>query len=222
MDPLAIRRRLTVVRDGSTRTSALVFCERMEQSVPLARCATCPFGGAIRRDEAGRNATVDCCRVALAPASSAGQVSPRVGRPQEAGVASIAASLPVGMCLMRTVVCIANDTTLAVAARGLDMEPSAYGVAVVDAEERFVGILPRARAALAVLQSRGEAATAHVASERCTVDERQSIGVAFATMTARHRRELIVTGDGGTLVGVVRDLDALRFVSHVARTGCRP
>jgi predicted transcriptional regulator len=120
------------------------------------------------------------------------------------------------------VVCVANDTTLTVAARALDMEASAYGVAVVDQEERFVGILPRARAALALLQYRGSTATGHVTSGACTVDERQSVGVAFATMTARHRRELVVTGDGGTVVGVVRDIDALRFVCHVARMGCRP
>jgi CBS domain-containing protein len=182
----------------------------------------CPFGGGIRRDAAGRNETVDCCRTSVPPSSPENEVLPRGDRLHEAGLAPIAATLPVGLCLMRTVVCVANDTTMAVAARALDMEASAYGMAVVDEEDRFVGILPRARAALALLQPRGEMATEYVTSERCVVDERQTLGVAFSTMTARHRRELIVTGDGGALVGVVRDLDALRFVSHVARTGCRP
>jgi CBS domain-containing protein len=62
----------------------------------------------------------------------------------------------------------------------------------------------------------------HMTAEWCSVDEGESLGAAFATMTARHARELPVVGEGRAYVGAVRDIDALRFVAYVSRTGLRP
>jgi hypothetical protein len=54
------------------------------------------------------------------------------------------------------------------------------------------------------------------------VDEGASLGDAFGAMTARHARELTVVGPDRDVVGTLRDVDALRFVAYVARTGMRP
>ena len=102
------------------------------------------------------------------------------------------------------------------------MEPSAYGVAVVDEDSRLVGILPRATATLALLRNASDAAAEHMTVDWSTVDESQSLGVAFGTMTVRRARELSVVGEGRAVVGTLRDIDALRFVSYVSRTGLRP
>jgi hypothetical protein len=219
---LPIRRRLTLLRDGSPHASALVFCEQSGHTVPLSRCATCGCGGAIRGDVTGRSITVDCSWFTLPTSSSPSEPTPNRDRLQEAGAAQIAATLPVGLSLVRPIVCVSYDAPLAVAARALDMETSAFGVAVVDEKQRFLGTLPRARAALGLIDANGESAVDRMAANWCSVDEWQSLGLAFATMTARHVRELAVVSDARMLVGTLRDIDALRFVSYVSRTGRRP
>jgi hypothetical protein len=221
MEPLPIRRRLTILGDGSTRASDLVFCEPSGGSVPLSRCATCGHGGAVTHDARGRAGTVDCCRVTLQTARSVDDPPPSGVRLRGAGVVELAASLPVGLSLVRPAICVSFDAPLRVAMRALAAEPSAYGVAVVDHEHRFVGTLPRATAALALLHS-SDGAAEHMTAEWCSVDEAQSLGEAFAMMTARHARELTVVGEGRAFVGTVRDIDALRFVAYVSRTGLRP
>jgi len=224
MDPLPIRRRLTVLRDGSTCEATLVFCDQQQRSVPLSRCASCRFGGAIERDARGVEATIACSRFTL-PSSPLGR-EPSPPRTQDlwsgAGVARLAATLPVGLSLMRPVVCVSYDAPLRVAMRALEVEPSAYGVAVVDDEGRLVGILPRATASLALLRSSTDAAAEQMTVDWSVVDEAQSLGDAFATMTAKRARELPVVGEGRALVGTLRDIDALQFVSYVSRTSLRP
>jgi predicted transcriptional regulator len=102
------------------------------------------------------------------------------------------------------------------------METSAYGVPVVDEEGRLVGILPRATTALGLLKNAGDAAAEHVTIDWSTVDESLSLSGAFELMVTRRARELSVVGTGRTVVGTLRDIDALRFVAHVSRTGMRP
>ena len=223
-DPLPIRRRLTILRDGSTSAASIVFCDPEMRSVPLSRCATCRFGGALERDAQGREATIECSRFTLS-SSHLGRESdppPSGERLCGAGAASVAAMLPVGLSLVRPIVCVAYDAPLRVAARALEMTGSAFGVAVVEGEGRLVGILPRATATLARLRSAADAVAEHMAVEWSVVDESESLGAAFGTMTARRARELSVVGEGRAVVGTLRDIDALRFVSYVSRTGLRP
>ncbi|HTQ42100.1 MAG TPA: CBS domain-containing protein [Polyangiaceae bacterium] len=129
--------------------------------------------------------------------------------------------LPVGLSIARTVVCVAHDAPPSVAMRALAMESSAHGVAVVDESDRFMGMLSRTTVSLAYLHS-GSRAADHVTAAWCSVHERESLGNAFAAMTAKHAREIAVLSEDGVLVGVLRDIDALRFVSFVSRTGQRP
>jgi len=190
--------------------------------VPLDRCVSCRFAGAVAHDARGLETTIDCCQFTL-PSSRASEAPPPSGPGLTgAGVASVAATLPVGLSLGRSVVCLAYDAPLRVVARALEMEPSGYGVAVVDDDDRLLGILPRATAALAFLGSAADAVAEHMTVEWSVVDESESLGAAFGTMTSRRARELSVVGEGRAVVGTLRDIDALRFVSYVSRTGMRP
>jgi hypothetical protein len=222
MEPLPIRRRLTVLRDGSTRTADLVFCESSGRSVPLSRCVACRFAGRVVRDAAGRSVAVECCRFTLRSASTGAEPPPSGDRAQGAGVAQVAAALPLGLSLFRPAFCVMYDAPLTIAMRALAMESSAYGVAIVDEQQRLVGMLPRAKAALALIRAAGEVAVEHMVAEWGSIDESQSLSAAFATMTGQHARELTVVGEGRMFVGLVRDIDALRFVAYVSRTGLRP
>jgi CBS domain-containing protein len=197
-EPLPVRRRLTVLRDGSIRASELVFCGPSGRSVPLSSCATCGYGGEVVRDASGCGVTVECGRFTLSSR-----------RFQGTEVTRIASILPVGLILVRPVVCLSSDVPLRIALRALAHEESAYDIAVVDEQQRLVGTLPSAEAT-------------HVTTEWGSVDESASFGAAFGTMAARHAREVVVLGERRTFLGVVRDVDALRFVAHVSRTGSRP
>lgn len=192
--------------------------------MPLARCAACRFAGAIARDARGLESTIECCRFTLPSSPSSGDAGPPPSGPNLSGtgVATVAATLPVGLSLGRSVVCVAYDAPLRVVARALEMEASGYGITVVDDKERLIGILPRATATLAFLESAAEAVAEHMAVEWSVVDESESLGAAFGTMTSRRARELSVVGEGRAVVGTLRDIDALRFVSYVSRTGLRP
>lgn len=174
------------------------------------------------RDATGRSIAVECCRFTLRSASTGSEPPPSGDRLQGAGAAQVAAALPVGLSLFRPAVCVMYDAPLAAAMRALAMESSAYGVAIVDEQQRLVGMLPRATAALALIQAGGDVTAEHMAAEGGSIDEGQTLGAAFATMTGQHARELRVVGEGRAFVGVVRDVDALRFVAYVSRTGLRP
>jgi CBS-domain-containing membrane protein len=214
MGPLPVRRRLTVLRDGSIRASDLVFCSPSGCSVPLARCATCGFGGAVALDTSGCATTVECSRFRLWATDDE--------RLQGATVSRVAAILPVGLSLVRPAVCLTSDAPLRVAVPALARELIASGIAVVDEQQRLVGVLPRAEVSLALADSMDDLAADHMTADWRSVTEGATFGAAFGTMAATHARELIVLGRDRTFVGVVRDIDALRFVAHVSRTGLRP
>lgn len=215
MEPLPVRRRLTVLRDGTTHASDLVFCEPSACSVAFARCATCGFGGEVERDANGRPVKVECGRFILPSRGPSPGGEPLKGT----GASHVAALLPVGLSLVEPVVCVSYDAPLRVANRVLALGPCNGGIAVVDEHHRFLGTLPRSKIALVPFD---ESAGMHATRGRSAVEEGASLGAAFGTMAAAHLRELIVLSEGGTFVGVVRDVDALRFVAHVSRTGLRP
>jgi CBS domain-containing protein len=214
---LPVRKRLTVIRPDRTSSDSIVFCDPQQRSVPLGRCTSCPFGGPV--EHRGGLATVPCSRCALPMASS--DDAPGAPRASDA-VCSIAAALPIGLVLVRPVVCVAQDMLLRDAAAALDAEPSAFGVPVVDGDERLVGMLPRATAALALMDGGHEQPVASRMTSFPSLPERESISVAFSTMGARRAREVAIVDRDRRVVGTLRDIDALRFVAYVARTGLRP
>jgi CBS domain-containing protein len=95
-------------------------------------------------------------------------------------------------------------------------------VPVVDGAGALVGVLSATARAGLRAPADGLTSVGDCASCAVWVHESESLGDAFATMGARHLRELTVVGDGQNVVGVLRDVDALHFVSYIARTGMRP
>jgi predicted transcriptional regulator len=172
------------------------------------------------RDSTGREIAVECCRSSLRAAPDPA----RLAEAESIGASAndLATRLPVGLSLSRTSVCVAYDAPLRIAVRALETETSAYGVPVVDERWRIVGILPRARVALALLEAQRDTTAELMASDWCAIEEDRSFHGAFETMSARHARELAVVNEHRVLVGTLRDIDALLFVAHVARTGLRP
>lgn len=90
---------------------------------------------------------------------------------------------------------------------------------MVDARGRLVGRLARASVGVGFA---GSAVAEHVVAECCSTDESDSLGVPFTAMTTRHARALRVVGEDRVVVGALRDVDAMPFVSYVSRTGFRP
>jgi CBS domain-containing protein len=220
MERLPVRRRLKFLRDGSTRSADLIFCETHGESVPISRCASCPFSGNVAWESYGPSATVECCRFSLPMARSVPE-PPASGEPWRGpGAVEVAATFPVGLSIVRPFVCVAHDAPLSVAMRALAVESTPHGVAVVDERDRFIGMLGGATS-LASLHE-GDRAEDHATAQWCSLRERESLGDAFVAMTAQHARVVAVVSEEAELVGVLRDLDALRFVSFVSRTGQRP
>ena len=118
----------------------------------------------------------------------------------------------MGAGLSRPFVCFAQDAPLTLVARYLDTTSTAFGFPVVDARGRLVGTLGRARAALALASSRGaDHRVGPMALPSRVVSERESIAVTLSSMRERGGQELMVLGEDEALVGVLRDIDALRM-----------
>jgi CBS domain-containing protein len=213
--PLPIRARRTLLADGTTRADRLVFCDRQEGSVELSRCLSCPYGGPLEQSSVG------CSRSTLRSTPPPPLAWEEPSRVHVGVVSQMASALPVGLVLVHPVACVAYDVPLRAVAPLLAAEPSPFGIPVVDDAERLVGMLPRASAALAALRGDDSAVATALVSPTC-VYERSAIGDAFRLMGARHARELIAVDEDRRVVGTLRDVDALRFVSYVSRTGLRP
>jgi CBS domain-containing protein len=205
-----VRTRLTVLKDGTTESRELIFCEGELRSVPVSRCEACPFVGP-KSSAAGGDGVVDCGRTLLP-----------IGGGLTAFPPDVAATLPVGLALWGPVVCVQGDLPLVDLPRALTLARNAGGVPVVDRVGALVGILPAAEIAAGGTALDRLASVADRAVAAASVHETESLGRAFGTMGARHVREVTVIGDDLAVVGVLRDLDALRFVAYVSRTGTRP
>jgi CBS domain-containing protein len=225
LDLVPVRRRLTLLRDGSASSSSIVFCGAQMRSVSLEHCASRPHGGVVRADRDGWPAAVGCACSPLRSTPPENAPSPP-SSPAEGGgggVERVAASLPVGLALTRPVLCVRDDVPLRAAARVLHTKSVPVAAPVVDARGRLVGLLPRWTAQLGLDAGFADSiAMDHAREPTLCVEERETLGAAFTTMGARHVRELVVLGDDRQVVGTLCDIDALRFVAHIARTGLRP
>jgi CBS domain-containing protein len=209
-----IRRRLTVLKDGTIESCELVFCEGCVRSVRVSRCEACPFAPATVHATEG-DGGVDCgCSI-----WPIGAEDPDVRFPP-----AVAAALPVGLALGQSIACVEDDLPWLAAMRVPVLRASLSGIPVVDHGGSLLGILPAPGITLAAAGAPPDPClrVADCAQSLASVHEAQSLSDAFATMGARHARELPVVGEGGSVVGLLRDVDALRFVAHVARTGKRP
>ena len=131
MMKVAIRTRLTVLRDGATAPASMAFCSPEKCSVPLSRCASCGFGDRFTCDERGRLAVLSCRRAVPTrlTASSSGDLSRDDGGGAGAAAPSV---VSVGLALTRPFVCFAADAPIGVVARFLQTESNSLGFPVVD------------------------------------------------------------------------------------------
>jgi CBS domain-containing protein len=184
------------------------------RSVPASRCAACPFAVATPR-EADKDGMVDCGRSLLPIAAE---------EPQLRFPPAVAAALPVGLALEQSVACVEEDLPWVDAMRVPILRGGLSSIPVVDHGGSLLGILRAPGIPLAVAGAAPDPrwCVADRAQSLGSVHEAESLGDAFAAMGARHARELPVVGEGRLLVGMLRDVDALRFVAHLARTGKRP
>jgi CBS domain-containing protein len=195
----------------------MVFCEHVLRSVPVLRCEACPFAASESQDGA--------CPVCAGGVDCAGSVLPIARNPIGSSFPpAVAAALPVGLALVGPVVCVQDELPWAGVARSPVLSESLSGVPVVNGAGALVGLLPAASIALAGWNAAAPQTSfvADHAMSAATIHEVESLGDAFAKMGQCRLRELTVISDGLAVVGILRDLDALRFVAHVARTGARP
>jgi predicted transcriptional regulator len=137
---------------------------------------------------------------------------------------AVAANLPVGLALVRPFVCVRVELPWIDVASASVLAEEPHGAPVVDCSGRLVGLLPAAAIERAFRNAPADsfASAADCTVSAASIEETESLGSAFTMMGMRRLRELTVIDDGGIVVGVLRDVDALRFVAHVARTGQRP
>jgi predicted transcriptional regulator len=133
--------------------------------------------------------------------------------------AAVAAVVPVGLALSRMVTCVADDLPLQQAARRVPTDPGAIGVPVVDERGVLVGLLPRASVALVAITSSNVVVADRMIPPGTAVNEGDTLGEAFRGMCSRRARELVVVASTGEVVGLLRDVDAMRFVASVSRRG---
>jgi hypothetical protein len=213
MHALPIRKRLVILRDGASSSSASVFCAAHQRSVPLSQCGSCGYGGRVSHDAHGSAAAIVCDHAAVDDA--AGSIATL------RDVVAIAERAPVGLALARTTFCVACDLPARAAFGVIRGRSFAFDVPVVDERARFIGVLPRAPTALGDLHATSGALALLDSSSVRAIDERASLGDAFARMCTHHARALTVIAGDGTVVGTLRDIDALHFVAHASRAGRR-
>jgi CBS domain-containing protein len=200
--------RLRVVSaDGTREGSESVFCRFRRESVPVERCASCSRCDDIRE---GKAPSVDCT---IPTVSELADTDARGER------------IEVGTLLRAGTTAVDTTTSLQLALRVL-REEQRTSMGVVDDEERLVGIVhelgpmpqPGEWALLGSRTDRGNPAVASAMSAAVRVHEAMPVRVAVYLLAAHHLREAVVVTPSGKLLGLFRDVDALRWLAR-ARSG---
>lgn len=183
--------RRIVNADGSRSVAVRVFCERRDESVPLEECRACPACLAVLATDDGDAVAVRCVR-------------------SEEPTARLDRAAPVVAALKASVVCASAELdgrTLA----ALFAERGSTLVFVVGAAGALAGVVHE-------LDTPGSASAADLASEVRPVLESASVREALVHMARAHLREVPVVTRDGQLVGVLRDIDGLRWIIDHERT----
>jgi CBS domain-containing protein len=205
---LPIRAREVVGVHSETRRILTVFCPFRERSMPLSVCERCE----AYRESLGQEA-IEC---AVPP----GAELPLLfgDQPLFVGPGSLASRTSVGAVMSARVLCVDADMEVALLTRIGDYE-SYPGILLVDDDTRLVGILSRAdldsckrRGAQAAVRTRDL-----VHADVRAVHESSSLAEALSRMVHEHLRVLAVVDDEEFVIGLLSDLDALRWVAENAR-----
>jgi CBS domain-containing protein len=179
-----------VVSSDRRRSERSVFCPAERRSVDVGWCRTCPLVHRV-----GPDAVV--CTPHPEPASqpvSRGRLGDDAAVGEAMGDYSVSVSSEV----------LASEVPLLLGAS------SSTAVLVVDDADHLIGILD----AQAASPPAGGKATGEAGLEGPAIVESATLADAVACMVRTHRRFLPVIGADRRVVGVIRDLDALRWVSR--------
>jgi CBS domain-containing protein len=215
--PVLVRE--VVHRDGSRGLALRVFCSRRAESVPIEECEACPSCVDIAADADGVSGLVRCRpprgRAALSVTSG-------LTNGDTPGNAT-----PVGTVLQGGVLCIGKDAEVS-ALLALLAERGLPGLFVVDDDGQLVGLVRDANL-LAVRRANSTPALSSgleapdvsrvdgVMSTAMSVGEEASLRRALLRMASAHLREIPIVTREGQLVGVLRDIDGLRWLAAERR-----
>jgi CBS domain-containing protein len=193
---LPVRHLRTLDHCGRCSEASSVFCIDRHRTTDLPKCLGC--SRLVQMDERW----VEC-------------TGPMDDQPPEDVFALLLRDdACVGSAAGRATLSVPAHVTSAVLARFMTAQGTAHAV-VVDAPRQLVGIVSSEAAAFA----RGEAPVGHLARHLHPVHEGAPLAFAVERMVHERVRALPVVDDEGTLVGLLTDLDALRWVAglHGAR-----
>lgn len=191
--------RLELLSNGGAHTlSERVFCRQRGQSWLVADCVDC------ERCEGIRRGAVECvdCDVSLPAAQSAPDTR---GEHTEVGA------------LLSTGVAVVDQSASMDEALALMNASGRQSLAVVDEDQRLVGILHELTFVPAPVDGarrREEESVACAMSSAVVVEETMPVRAALHLLASSHLREAIVVTPEGKPLGVFRDLEGLRWLAH--------
>jgi CBS domain-containing protein len=202
--------RLTVVSEvGAQPARSRVFCRLRRESVPVEQCATCPRLEAIHDGHGDAAGWIDCRfhEHELDRFDPAGELT-EIGTLLRAGATTVVEAI----------------VTLPVALRVLEAEHCA-ALPVVDEGAHLVGIVHERHLLRRAAEppspeghERRATTVASAMSSAAPVAERMSVRSALRFMAAHHLREVVVVSPEGRPLGIVRDVDGLRWIAR-AKSG---
>ena len=190
--------------DGSRTIAFRVFCPRNDRSVSVSECEACPRCLEIGAEGPGANGRV-CCE-AIPPTSE-----------------SLSADGAVGSVLRESIFCVESDLSVTSVVAVL-VERGLSGVFVVDVDGRLLGLIreldlvrSRQRAILGAAKPQETATADEIMSSAIAICEDTPVRDAIRRLARSHLRDAAIVARTGELVGVLRDVDGLRWIAECAR-----
>ena len=191
---LPVRSLEILERDGRTVRALRVFCPSRYRSIGSSTCAVCPF---VR--------TLSDTAVTCAPPGADADAEPAADKPLFLGPDALALRIPVGAVCAARAVAVRADVRMAHARSVLNDEPF---VVVLSRDDRVRGVLSTAELS-DELPPLGE-----MADRTPTVPEYAPLIEAIELMLHSHVRIVPVVGEDRRFLGLVADLDVLRWAAR--------
>jgi len=126
-------------------------------------------------------------------------------------IAQLSAGVAVGEAMARRVVCVDQDTSVRLTQQAMAAE-GAVALAVVSAAGELVGIVERKKLAPVPPIALPISMAGIVDPPATALNESEPLRAAVTALTTERARWLPVVNAGGTLIGVINDLDVLRWM----------
>lgn len=191
---LGIHRLRLLGPGGEHKEISNVFCPRHQRTMNLATCLA-------------------CSRLVRAAEDSIECVAKRDESLADAGAQRLGGDVCVGDATGCATVCVLADVAPAVLANAMKEQGAAFAV-VVETPDRVLGLVDLEAA---ILASEG-VSVGHLARQVFPVREAAPLAFAVERMVHERLRALPVIDDQGSLVAILSDIDALRWVARRTST----